>query len=204
SGRRGRESGRPGRCTPTASFHWRASAGPSLGAVPPDRASPAPSPRHSPASSLQRERLVGAREWSASTKYRYAIVTPAGRAGPRSDEVASPRAVSVGNSLTSSLAISVPAEPRCRCRAHSAGAVRRRVHHRRWTTVMERTSTAQVERAKRLLALEGDSGNSSAECAAAAWKLYEKLNARLAPLLGSAGVQALFVRSAKLAQAQRS
>jgi hypothetical protein len=67
---------------------------------------------------------------------------------------------------------------------------------------MERTSTAQVERAKRLLALEGDSGNSSAECAAAAWKLYEKLNARLTPLLGSAGVQALFVRSAKLAQAE--
>jgi hypothetical protein len=67
---------------------------------------------------------------------------------------------------------------------------------------MERTSTAQVERAKRLLALEGDSGNSSVECAAAAWKLYEKLNARLTPLLGSAGVQALFVRSAKLAQAE--
>ena len=60
----------------------------------------------------------------------------------------------------------------------------------------------QVERAKRLLAHEGNSGSSSAECAAAAWRLYEKLNARLAPLLGSAGVQALFVRSAKLAQAE--
>lgn len=67
---------------------------------------------------------------------------------------------------------------------------------------MGRTSTAQVERAKRLLAHEGDSGSSSAECAAAAWKLYEKLNARLAPLLGSAGVQALFVRSAKLRQSE--
>ena len=60
----------------------------------------------------------------------------------------------------------------------------------------------QVERAKRLLAHEGNSGSSSAECAAAAWRLYEKLNARLAPLLGSAGVQALFARSAKLAQAE--
>ena len=59
-----------------------------------------------------------------------------------------------------------------------------------------------MERAKRLLAHEGDSGSSSAECAAAAWRLYEKLNARLAPLLGSWGVQALFVRSAKLAQAE--
>ena len=67
---------------------------------------------------------------------------------------------------------------------------------------MGRTSTGQVERAKRLLAHEGNSGSSSAECAAAAWRLYEKLNARLAPLLGSAGVQALFVRSAKLAQAE--
>jgi len=67
---------------------------------------------------------------------------------------------------------------------------------------MGRTSTGQVERAKRLLAHEGNSGSSSAECAAAAWRLYEKLNARLAPLLGSAGVQGLFVRSAKLAQGE--
>jgi hypothetical protein len=67
---------------------------------------------------------------------------------------------------------------------------------------MARTSTGQVARAKRLLAHEGNSGSSSAECAAAAWRLYEKLNARLAPLLGSAGVQALFVRSAKLAQGE--
>src|SRR6185312_15073698 len=66
---------------------------------------------------------------------------------------------------------------------------------------MSGTNTAQVARAKRLLALEGDAGTSSAGCAAAAWSLYEKLNARLAPLLGAAGVQALFVRSAKLAQA---
>jgi len=57
-----------------------------------------------------------------------------------------------------------------------------------------------VEKAKQLLASEGAPWTSSEECAAAAWRVYEKLNARLAPLLGSAGVQALFVRSAKLAQ----
>jgi hypothetical protein len=66
---------------------------------------------------------------------------------------------------------------------------------------MSRPSAIQVERAKRLLASEGDLGNSAGECAAAAWRVYEKLNARLAPLLSSTGVQALFVRSAKLAQA---
>jgi hypothetical protein len=65
-----------------------------------------------------------------------------------------------------------------------------------------RPSATQVERAKRVLAHEGDAGRSSEECAAASWRVYERLNARLAPLLGSAGVQALFVRSAKLAQAQ--
>jgi hypothetical protein len=66
---------------------------------------------------------------------------------------------------------------------------------------MSRPKAAQVEKAKLLLASEGASWTSSEECAAAAWRVYEKLNARLAPLLGSAGVQALFVRSAKLAQA---
>ena len=49
---------------------------------------------------------------------------------------------------------------------------------------------------------EGDSGVNAEECAAAAWRVYEKLNARLAPLLGSAGVQALLVRSAKLASTE--
>jgi hypothetical protein len=67
---------------------------------------------------------------------------------------------------------------------------------------MGRPNATQVERAKRLLANEGDAGRSSEECAAAAWLVYEKLNVRLAPLLGSTGVQALFVRSAKLAQAE--
>ena len=58
---------------------------------------------------------------------------------------------------------------------------------------------AQVERATWLLANEGDSGNSSEKCAAAAGRVYDKLDAHLAPLLGRAGVQALFARSAKLA-----
>src|SRR5664279_951134 len=65
---------------------------------------------------------------------------------------------------------------------------------------MSRPSATQMEKVKRLLASEGAPWSSSEECAAATWRVYEKLSARLAPLLGSAGVQALFVRSAKLAQ----
>jgi hypothetical protein len=65
---------------------------------------------------------------------------------------------------------------------------------------MRRPSATQVETAKHLLANEGAPWSSSEECAAVAWRVYEKFNARLAPLLGSAGVEALFVRSAKLAQ----
>ena len=67
---------------------------------------------------------------------------------------------------------------------------------------MSNPGAAQVAWAKRLLAVEGNSGDKAEECAAAAWRVYEKLNARLSPLLGSAGVQALFVRSAKLAQTE--
>jgi hypothetical protein len=66
---------------------------------------------------------------------------------------------------------------------------------------MNRPRAAQIERAKRLLAAEGDSGASAAACAAAAGRVYDKLAAQLAPLLGLAGVEALFVRSAKLARA---
>ena len=67
---------------------------------------------------------------------------------------------------------------------------------------MSKPSATQVEKAKRLLASEGGPWSSSEACAAAAWRVYEKLNARLAPLLGLSGIQALFVRSAKLAQAE--
>jgi hypothetical protein len=67
---------------------------------------------------------------------------------------------------------------------------------------MSRPSETQLKKAKQLLASEGAPWSSSEECAAAAWRIYEKLNARLSPLLGLAGVQALFGRSAKLAQAE--
>ena len=67
---------------------------------------------------------------------------------------------------------------------------------------MGRPNVTQLENAMRLLASEGSPWSSSEECAAAAWRVYEKLNARLAPLLGSSGVQALFVRSAKLTKAE--
>ena len=66
---------------------------------------------------------------------------------------------------------------------------------------MSRPTTAGVELARRMLATEGDSGSNAEECAAAAWRVYEKVNARLAPLIGPAGVQALLVRSVRLASA---
>jgi hypothetical protein len=64
---------------------------------------------------------------------------------------------------------------------------------------MTRPSAAQAERATHLLVSEGDC-RSTDGCAAAAGRVYDKLQARLAPLIGPAGVQALFMRSAKLAQ----
>jgi hypothetical protein len=63
---------------------------------------------------------------------------------------------------------------------------------------MNRTSPAQLERARHLLSSEGADG-SAAGCAEAAGRIFEKLHARLAPLVGAAGVQALLVRSATLA-----
>lgn len=58
---------------------------------------------------------------------------------------------------------------------------------------------AQLDGARRLLAHEGASAGSSEACAVAAGRVYDKLDARLGPLLGAAGVRALFVRSAKVA-----
>jgi hypothetical protein len=63
---------------------------------------------------------------------------------------------------------------------------------------MTNASAGERERARRLLAHEGASGGSSEDCATAAGRVYDKLNAQLGPLLGVAGVQALFARSAKL------
>ena len=59
-------------------------------------------------------------------------------------------------------------------------------------------SPAQVDAAKRFLAYEGGSGGSAEECAAAAGRVYEKLDLHLAPLVGSAGIRVLLKRSAKL------
>ncbi len=67
---------------------------------------------------------------------------------------------------------------------------------------MSKRTAAGVAWAREVLATEGDSGSNAEACAAAAWRVYEKVNARLSPLIGSAGIQALLVRSAKLASAE--
>jgi hypothetical protein len=54
-----------------------------------------------------------------------------------------------------------------------------------------------------LLAHEGAAGSAD-EAAMAAGRVYDKLDAHLAPLLGAAGVQALLARSAKLTQGEFS
>ena len=66
---------------------------------------------------------------------------------------------------------------------------------------MKRPSPAQIEWARRLLAHEGAAG-SAAEYATAAGRVYDKLHAHIAPLVGDAGVQLLLVRSAKLSQGE--
>ncbi len=70
---------------------------------------------------------------------------------------------------------------------------------------MNRASPAQIERARRLLAHERAAGSArqpSADESTAAGRVYDKLHAQLAPLLGAAGVHLLFMRSAKLAQGE--
>jgi hypothetical protein len=67
---------------------------------------------------------------------------------------------------------------------------------------MTRPSAAQIEMARRWLVDEGGAGGTSEACATAAGRIHDRLTAQLAPLLGAAGVQALFVRSGKLAQAE--
>jgi len=51
------------------------------------------------------------------------------------------------------------------------------------------------------LAHEGAAVGSDT-CATAAGRVFDKLTSHLAPLVGAAGVQALFVRSAKLAKGE--
>jgi hypothetical protein len=59
-----------------------------------------------------------------------------------------------------------------------------------------------MERARRLLAHEAAAGSAGGDATTAAGRVYDKLQDHLAPLLGAAGVQSLFVRSAKLAQGE--
>jgi hypothetical protein len=62
---------------------------------------------------------------------------------------------------------------------------------------MSQTSQAEIERARQLLALEGEA-RTSVEWAIAAVRVFDRLQGRFAPLVGSAGVQALLARSARL------
>ncbi len=70
---------------------------------------------------------------------------------------------------------------------------------------MNRASPTQIETARRLLAYERAAGSDrqhSADESTAAGRVYDKLHAQLAPLIGVAGVHLLFMRSAKLAQGE--
>ena len=62
-----------------------------------------------------------------------------------------------------------------------------------------------MERARKLLAYEGTLGGTD-DCGvtrvASAARVYDKLRAHLAPLVGDAGVELLFVRSAKLTKGE--
>ena len=69
---------------------------------------------------------------------------------------------------------------------------------------MKQPSPAQLEKARRLLAHEGAASSAEDGAAAAAGRVYDKLHAHLAPLLGVIGVQSLFVRSAKLTSGEFS
>jgi hypothetical protein len=53
-----------------------------------------------------------------------------------------------------------------------------------------------------LLAHEGAAGSANEHATTAAGRVYDKLHAHMAPLVGEVGVQLLFARSAKLAQGE--
>lgn len=63
-----------------------------------------------------------------------------------------------------------------------------------------RPTSAQIALVRRLLAHESAAVRPPSGDAAAAGRLHEKLTAQLDPLLGTAGVRLLLVRSAKLSQ----
>lgn len=64
---------------------------------------------------------------------------------------------------------------------------------------VRQANPAHVDLARRVLALESAEGGAG-DPAEAACRTFEQLHAHLDPLLGAAGVQALLVRSARLAQ----
>ena len=67
---------------------------------------------------------------------------------------------------------------------------------------MNRPDPAQLARAGLLLAYEGAAQDADAHATTAAGRMYDKLHAHLAPLVGDAGVQVLFLRSAKLTRGE--
>jgi len=73
------------------------------------------------------------------------------------------------------------------------------VRHDPRAIVLTRPSSAQLEIARRLLAQQR-AVDEPDDCATAAGRVFEKLHEHLGPVIGSAGVRALFVRSAKLAE----
>src|SRR5665647_466041 len=65
---------------------------------------------------------------------------------------------------------------------------------------MKRSNPVLLERARQLLAHEADAGSEHERATPAAGRVYDKLCAQLAPLVGETGIQMLFMRSARLVQ----
>ena len=68
--------------------------------------------------------------------------------------------------------------------------------------MIDPTSPAQLERARRVLAHEGAAGGATARDRTAAVRVYEKIHVQLASLMGVGGATLLFARSAKLTQGE--
>jgi hypothetical protein len=63
---------------------------------------------------------------------------------------------------------------------------------------MARSTPSHADAARRLLALEPVVGEGATARAAAAERAYDEVSARLAPVIGVAGVEALVARSARI------
>ena len=68
--------------------------------------------------------------------------------------------------------------------------------------VVNRPNSADLQLAGRLLAYEQAAGSGDVDATTAAVRVYEKLIAHLAPLVGALGVNALLARSVKLTQGE--